>query len=239
MAMYKDLAEYFGTDVVAPCPRGHVTNLQCSTDLVSRYIHGFTGACFDPRMDEPWWNDNAFNASDMYGVAALSMPHMIRSNILEEYCEFFSQDDAASKNCNSPTDCTLHIGCLLSRIPRKAEIWSPDAEKYLVKADSVWNILFENRPDRVGDVGVNKLVSRKRPGLLPVVDDVTRKRGLLLTGGKKPKSHWSVLHSDLNPLSPDVVVGIQSVRKGANVPDWTFDLRVIDIIVWMHEMRGC
>lgn len=52
----------------------HPNALTCAGALVARYVHSFTGALFDPRQDEPWWDPNYIAPSDLVSVATLSMP---------------------------------------------------------------------------------------------------------------------------------------------------------------------
>lgn len=235
--MFINISDYFDSTPRGPCPRNHISNCTCSTSLIARYIKWFTGACFDPRIDEPWWHANRFNSSDMYAVAALGMSHMIHPKKMNAFCEIFEQDADAASDCATP--CMGHLTCLLQQIPVEADIWDPSASRYIDLGVKLRELLRCSRPYRVGDIGINKLVSRKRPRLLPVVDSVSMERMRCHNGGHKPKKYWQCFHDELNPLSTALSSAIGDVRKAAEVPAWTSDIRVIDIAIWMKQMYPC
>jgi len=237
--MFSTIAEYFDNTRRAACVRGHTTNLECTKSLVERYIGWFTGACFDPRMDEPWWQGDRFNSSDLYGVAALSMAHMIATQKLDAFCEVFDRDDAAASASSCSSACVSHQTCILMQIPTTATVWDPSAAHYIELANKLWMMLYKTRPKGVGETGVNKLVTHKRPHLLPVVDDVSRERMRLSNGKHKPKDHWKYFHGELNPMPAGLRDAIGEVRTAAGVPEWTADIRIIDIAIWMEHKHHC
>lgn len=213
--------------------------MECTVDLIRRYVGGFAGACFDPRMDEPWWCDDRFNSSDVYKVAALSMPNMITAERLEAFCEIFDRDaaDADASMCDSA--CTAHQTCILKKIPARADIWNPSAAFYIDMANTLWKMLYEGRPKGIGETGINKLVTHKRPYLLPVVDVVSKERMRLGNGRVQPRDHWQFFHDEVNPMPLGLLDAIHEVRARAAVPKWTSDIRVIDIAIWMEHKHSC
>ncbi len=235
--MFVNVTDYFDLTPRDPCPRGHKSNLACTTNLVARYIEWFTGACFDPRMDEPWWHANRFNSSDIYGGAGLSMPQIIQTEKFNAFCEVFDKDADDASHCATP--CMAHQTCILQQIPLEADIWDPSAERYIELAITLWGLLFDSRPDRIGKIGINKLVTRKRPRLLPVIDSVSMARMRLHNGGRKPQEHWRYFHDEVNPLQGVLASSIDDVRSAARVPAWTSDIRVIDIAIWMEHKNPC
>jgi Family of unknown function (DUF6308) len=253
--MLLDIADYFETSPVANlCPRGHIRQLDCAMNLAHRYFMGFTGAAFDPRIDgtEPWWKDDGFNASDVFAVASLSMSHLLRPTILGPLVTWFQNDIAASSTCVQGPLCQSHVRCALNQIPASADIRDTNATSYLGYANRAWNLMNDpakgiRQIDRVGDVAVNKLMSRKRPGLLCVVDDCTRTRVELrrrsLGNTAKCKDHWHELHDEITNASPNATnlinSGIMAIRGQASTPTWISDLRIIDVVIWMSQMSGC
>ena len=253
--MLIEIADYFDSTIKpTPCAKGHTRQIDCSIDLANRYLTGFTGAAFDPRIDgsEPWWEDNKFNASDVFAVASLSMAHLLRPKILRALVAWFEKDALAAAACVSRSQCQEHVGCLLSQIPSHASIRDASAAQYIELANLAWNLMADSKTgiraiDWVGDVSVNKLMSRKRPGLLCVVDECTRirvnQRRKALGESKKCVDYWIELHGEMASASPSAQVqinsGLSMVRAQPSTPVWITDLRIIDVLIWMSQMSSC
>ena len=190
-------------------------------------------------MDEQWWRNDEINASDMYATAALSMPHMIRTNILTTFAAACDADTASaiSKTCAPP--CVTHISCILNQIPADANVRDSLAGHYINLANRLWKILFPIRPKGVGQTGLSKLVARKCPHLLPVIGTVSKSSMRLHNGGLPVSDYWKYFHVEMGPQMAALDSGIAHIRSNANVLEWTSDIRVIDILVWMEHKVGC
>jgi len=237
--MFANAADYFSVSIGGGCPRGHANALACTTDQVRRYVLGWTGACFDPQMNVPWWNDNHINASDLYGVAALSMPRFIQSNTLRAACNVFNVNAAAAAKAKCAPTCTAHATCILSQIPARADIWDQNALVYINLAGVLWSWLAQHRPTGIGPVGISKLISRKRPHLAPVLDRTSMARMRQHNGGRRPPSYYLCFHSEVSALGATLATQIAGVRAAAGVPPWVSDIRVIDIGIWFEHNVGC
>lgn len=238
--MFANVDDYFDATIGGGCARGHTSVLACTTDQVKRYMSGrWTGACFDPRMDEPWWCDNRINASDLYGVAALSMPRFLGSTMLKAACNMLDLDDQAAFKAGCGPTCTAHVTCILRQVPPRADIWDPGALHYLDLADTLWSWIEKRRPAGIGAVGTSKLISRKRPHLVPILDSISKARMRQRNGGRKPRSYYLYFHSEVSANGATLATQIAGVRAAAGVPPWMSDLRVIDIAIWFENIVGC
>jgi hypothetical protein len=141
---------------------------------------------------------------------------------------------------------------LLSLIPSHASIRDARAAEYIELANLAWNLMADSKTgiraiDRVGHVSVNKLMSRKRPGLLGVVDECTRirvkQRRRAHGVSKKCVNHWVELHGEMASASPSALAqidsGLSMVRAQDSTPVWITDLRIIDVVIWMSQMSSC
>jgi hypothetical protein len=76
---------------------------------------------FDPRRDgsEVQWDPNRMNSSDLYAVAALSMPNFIWKSKMLSVLEVLDADHEASQSCNletaRPTSTACSVAYLLTR----------------------------------------------------------------------------------------------------------------------------
>jgi hypothetical protein len=190
-------------------------------------------------MDEPWWNDNHINASDLYGVAALSMPRLVQSSTLRAACNVFNTNAAAAATASCGPTCMAHVSCILSQIPPMANIWDPNATAYLNLASMLWSWLQLNRPAGMGRVATSKLISRKRPHVAPVLDATSMARMRLRNGGRRPSSYFLCFHAEVSALGSKLATPMAGVRAAAGVPAWVSDIRVIDIAIWFEHNVGC
>jgi Family of unknown function (DUF6308) len=175
--------------------------------LVAFYTTGgpFAGSTFDDLPDNP---RNEFSASDLLAASLLDVrfePRAVRallqarSGALAEY---------------------------LADIPDDVDLW--DATKSdLRPAYALWAEV-EKFPG-VGDTKTSKLLARKRPRLIPIVDSVIRKA--LPLG----KDSWVSLRSILQ--DEQVRARIEEIRPEALAPTIS-TLRLLDAATWMRYSRS-
>ncbi len=81
------------------------------------------------------------------------------------------------------------------------------------------------------DVGVTraaKLMARKRPRLIPIVDSVIRDHAF---GGEY--SFWAPLHQALTHDDRALHGRLQEIRRAAGLGEEVSPLRVFDVLAWM------
>lgn len=79
----------------------------------------------------------------------------------------------------------------------------------------------------IGTTVASKLIARKRPRLYPIYDSVVTK--VLGT----TRSHLVPIHTAL-VTSPDLRRRLRAARHHAQLPESVSELRVLDVIAWMH-----
>lgn len=110
---------------------------------------------------------------------------------------------------------------------------------HLALADGpLWTVLsalFTRTAGAAGTTSLSKTLARKRPALLPILDDVALRR-IQGAGGPGPNQmgNLAFFHGELL-ASALVRPGITAVRLGADVPAHYQDLRIVDIVVWMRQ----
>jgi len=117
------------------------------------------------------------------------------------------------------------LGVLLQRIPFDVDLRSPAALELIEAnspADKAWQLV--RAQDGMGRTKTSKLLARKRPALLPVIDEV------VACALEEPSNFWVALHTALS--SGDFDEALASLRRAGGVPDTVTDLRVIDVAVW-------
>lgn len=112
----------------------------------------------------------------------------------------------------------------LSAIRSDVQLWDEDAEEALGEANDAWRVL--RKVDGVGPTRASKLLARKRPGLIPIVDSVIRNALPSL----EPDS-WEAFRTALR--SGDLRNEVLAARP-ENAPNDTTILRLIDVAVWMR-----
>jgi Family of unknown function (DUF6308) len=127
-----------------------------------------------------------------------------------------------------------HISERLSRIPTDLDLHDADSRQINdhSPAWSLWKVL-RTQPkastDRagVGEVTTSKLLSRKRPRLLPVWDSVVGRE----IGLTNSLTHWDDVHAF---LTTGRVQFLRELQAEAKVPPHVTVLRVFDVLLWMH-----
>lgn len=129
------------------------------------------------------------------------------------------------------------ISALLRQIPPQQAIWDPDADMTRHGAAwQLWNLIaraFWPQPTGgtgMGTTKISKLLTAKRPSLIPVRDSRIRDA---VFGGKDPDNYWepwTQLHRSpdgarLRELAADV-------QAEAGVGAHLSSLRIIDIVLW-------
>ena len=166
----------------------------------------FAAATFDDLPDNP---RDRFTTGDLLATTLLAMrytPRAVRT-LLGDQAE--------------------HLNGLLATIPAKVDLWAAtDAD--LAPAYHLYRALRSGGPLwGVGPTTASKLMARKRPRLIPVVDRVVR-QALQFENDSWPELRDALRGSDL----PD---RIEALRP-ADVEVST--LRLLDAAVWMRHSRG-
>lgn len=79
-----------------------------------------------------------------------------------------------------------------------------------------------------GETRATKLLARKRPRLVPIVDSVVRKA--VFGGGG---THWQPLHRALRANDQRLWRHLRALRTAAGLPESVSTLRVFDVLAWM------
>lgn len=80
----------------------------------------------------------------------------------------------------------------------------------------------------IGETRATKLLARKRPHLVPIVDSVVRSE--VFNGGRQ---HWAPLHAALTANGCALWKRLEYLRGVAGLPDHVPVLRVLDVLAWM------
>jgi hypothetical protein len=122
------------------------------------------------------------------------------------------------------------VAAELSAIPTDVSISDPDAAGLLADggpADIAWHLLKERHD--MGWVTTNKLLARKRPGLIAVYDDV------VACAFGQPDGLWRWLRPLFRADGGVLAANLQAAHRAAHLPAAVSALRVLDVIVWMHH----
>ncbi|MHB1535579.1 MAG: DUF6308 family protein [Acidimicrobiales bacterium] len=124
-----------------------------------------------------------------------------------------------------PPDSTLTQ--LLGRVPAEVDLW--DADDTVVGAGSPVEVLWTalDRIDRIGWVTAQKLLSRKRPRLIPAFDHAVR----AVVRRDPPERWWLELRDALQDRG--LRRRLTELRSQAGLDPAVSLLRVLDVAVWM------
>jgi hypothetical protein len=172
---------------------------------------GFTGGAFDtfdPSGTRSSSSDR-FTADDLVSVSLLSVtvPGRAAIEILERQAERFE-------------DLLTSVG----EDRDLADVDSVDATSF--PAWKLWEALREL--PGLGPTTVSKLMARKRPRLIPVVDSVIREH--LLDGSYV---YWQPLHAALRANEKRLQRRLLQLRTDAGLSSGIPALRILDVLVWM------
>lgn len=182
-----------------------------SAGLVHAYFdpeNRFAGATFETL--EP--NDpGVFSASDLLGAGLLDVPFLPRAvrTLLQ------TQRDA--------------FNALLAAVPNDVDLWQVSDEE-LQPAYALWAQV--RQLDGVGPTRASKLMARKRPRLIPVVDSVVR-TGLQF----KEDDSWKELRTALRENDGSLVTEIEILRP-EGLTERVSTLRILDAALWMNLSRS-
>lgn len=98
-------------------------------------------------------------------------------------------------------------------------------------ADDLWRAL---RDAGVGPVTTSKLLARKRPKLLPVIDSVVKR----VLRHPLRASYWLTLRAQLNLDDGRLYRDLLAIRKQAGLGDEISVIRCFDVVVWMIGMES-
>jgi hypothetical protein len=112
----------------------------------------------------------------------------------------------------------------LSSIPQDVDLRDAD-QRLFADAEVAWNLLQEF--DRVGPVIAGKLLARKRPRLVPIVDGVVR---TVIDAGRG--NYWKTYQAFM--ADPAQANRLDEISRSASVPEKITLLRVLDVCVWMR-----
>lgn len=117
----------------------------------------------------------------------------------------------------------------LVRIPSDVDLWEA-SEDQLEPAYAMWRLLRDGlRGTGVGSTRCSKLMARKRPRLIPVVDSTIRTR---LGIGPRDDS-WLVFRDALR-ADPALVELIDGLRPPTAPTSVVSTLRILDAALWMN-----
>jgi hypothetical protein len=115
-----------------------------------------------------------------------------------------------------------HTSALLARVPLGVALWEvTDTDPAWSKA--LWSLL-KDAPG-VGSTIAGKIVARKRPELIPIVDSVVTGRLECVTG-----TYWTTFRQILRDHGRRARI--------ASLAPHTPVLRALDTLMWMHSRRG-
>ena len=120
-----------------------------------------------------------------------------------------------------------HITDLLWAVPSEVDLWTASKED-LDRAERVWDFL-DSLPG-VGPVTAGKLLARKRPRLIPIVDSVVE---TLLEW--PPDRYWMTLCEVL--ADQDVQAKVEALRP-PGLDQRVSTLRLLDVALWMRGSGG-
>ncbi len=197
---------------------------QAASDLRTYFAdddaNGYTGRwfeCIGGPGDAPEVA-NQFTAADIVAVSTLSVqvPAQVSWRLLEKDARELSE--------------------LLSGIPTDVDLWNATDEHIGTgsSADHLWRRLKGMSRDG-GDGGhawvtAGKLMSRKRPRLIPVYDRMVRHTAAL----NAESSWWLSLRA---ALDEDVLTHLRRHQGQGKVPEHVSLLRVLDVVLWRHGKR--
>lgn len=184
---------------------------------VRTYLHGdavrgvgpFTGGFFDDlgHRGEPDPAPDRLTAADLLAL------EMLDARLVPEQIPWLLEDP--------------HVGVLLARIPVDAVIWD-DGAPVLTEPWRLWDLLRDRHG--LGDGTVSKLLARKRPHLIPVIDDVitdalrpTRSSGAWVWFGLRERLQDVTLRNRLSDIA------VESGCEGVAL------LRVLDVAIRTRE----
>jgi Family of unknown function (DUF6308) len=231
--------QYFDSAVGTGCGQNdasgqlHNTRLDCSVRWVQNYLARYTGAAFDLTPD---LDPNTMLASDLYLVGSLSMRDFSNTKAVTAKMNEFISDKASSLVCNTQ-GCKAHFHCVLARVPVAATAFDLNSNLALrADIELLWELIGplvgvkRNAPP-----SRTKPLARKRPGLIPILDE----KGSIAdrkAKGNANGTYWDSIISEMCQYQNQIQSGVAAMRQ-RGVPSEITELRVVDILVWMFRTK--
>ncbi|MBT0566077.1 DUF6308 family protein [Williamsia sp. CHRR-6] len=124
------------------------------------------------------------------------------------------------------------ISRLLALLPTDLEL-ADASDDQLAPADELWTVL--RRQGKLGPTTTSKLLARKRPQLLPVMDSV-----VLNAVGHRRSTKTNFYRSLRDSLKADdsvLLKRLHRLRTESGVGPDISDIRIFDVVVWMDGTR--
>ena len=195
-----------------------IGNQDAFATLIGKYFaEDYTGShfeFFEPRGDNQKTR-NRFTYADVYA------PSLLDVRVKGKLGYRLVEGDLAEK-----------AAVLLSKIPVNKELHEFETNPLAGFPADLYNLID------AGPANTSKLLARKRPHLLPILDSVLKKA--LVQGDKGRWNHYFQLFSDAN-----LVKALEKIKKKAvslqpnfpNIAQLSL-LRVLDIALWMEHREG-
>ena len=194
---------------------------ESAVDDLKLYLSKYDGRFFDELADAD--HPNQFTPSDLLALqtlGGLTIPTEAAINLIR---------DSIPGKVGQFAEC-------LSAIPVDATIWD-SRNDWLAQdaAQTLWRILVSKKVVGVGRTKASKLLAAKRPLLFPIYDKYVA-AGLLEDVNDDdwvPWRHSFVSQTGTALLDACYLARDEACGKAASLSP----LRVLDIVIWMHEKR--
>lgn len=96
----------------------------------------------------------------------------------------------------------------------------------------LWHLVRGAKTGRwgIGETAASKIMARKRPRLIPIYDSVV---GPLMGLSRDSRDQWVIWHRALTD-GAGLPHRLQEIHRRSNISDPISDIRVMDIVLWMH-----
>lgn len=203
-----------------------------ATDNMRHLIKAVLGA-EDRQHVEAYFSLEAANryAGTEFNTLGLNHPHSVASDDLlaVHLLGRMTFDPPTVRNLILPGEVNRKITGLLREIDPQIELWKDAAESAIEAADHLWHVL--TAIDGIGPVIAGKLLARKRPRLVPILDERVQKYFAPPAG-----RFWATLRAALEGHGlPDMIDSAlrPDWLKGVEIESKVTTLRLLDVAVWM------
>jgi hypothetical protein len=181
----------------------------CTPTLIGQYFdhqRSFAGETFDCLGDNP---PNKLVIDDLFAVSMLDVT-------LKQLAvrQILGRD-------------STRLSGLLASLPADRDLWEADDEN-LIRAEELWDVLRENK--YIDWVIAGKLLARKRPWMIPIVDSV-----VVDAIGAPPGEYWHTYRVALR--DEDRRRRLAALRP-EGLDERVSVLRLLDVAVWMRHSRS-
>lgn len=210
-------------------------------------VPAYSGSFFDTlqgRGDQSEIRD-VITAADIIAVSCLETPISAQESVqlLTPDASWSRQPLGAGERGQAYTCATRPISPaqvteLLQTIPAKLNLHDDDeveVRKALEQADRLWDVLRRNGTSgkNLGPTKVSKLMARKRPDLLPIIDSFIRAQ----IGGNSIDFYQN-MRKVLRHENCALVAYLHKVQREVSAARHLSTLRVFDIIVWREQEKN-